>query len=611
MTAPRTALLCTLAAIGIGAAAHGLSRGSATADPDRTPRPAGGAPEVDAEHDEEGLAEGRARWIEAMHGAPPVFDWRTIERGNGDRATERRNLLATSPHGPEAGTWTERGSANQAGRMRTAAPSPSGERLYAGAENGGVWTTTPDGADWRPLGDNLYGGAHHVVVLAPPSQGAPDVLLVATGGGSLHRSLDEGATWITPSGLPTLVAIRNLARSDEDSPRVWLLAEDSGREWGLYRSTDAGASFTSVLSLDGFPGDVWVPRDGTAEVYVYVDDSVLRSVDGGDTFTQLDALGSGASYGELTGCEAGAPRLWVISHASSGLALYRSDDAGETWLRTGPVDDFYGSYSASRVDPDLFVFGDVEAHATRDGGATFTSVSSWPDYYEDPASRLHADVFGLQAWEDPPDGEGGERWYIGTDGGLYTSDDGLSTFQNVSLEGLRVSQYYSTITSTLDPSHVEAGSQDQGMQVTAGQTPDGDLFRFEQTVSGDYGHLTSGDGTLEWVFSTYPGYILILFGEDEPRDLSASFPSGETYEWLPPVVADPVAPDNFLFCASHLYYYTRTRTDWAPTLWSDQDFGASTSRFISALAISPLDPTHMWAATDAGRVYFSTDQGVT
>ena len=64
----------------------------------------------------------------------------------------------------------------------------------------------------------------------------------------------------------------------------------------------------------------------------------------------------------------------------------------------------------------------------------------------------------------------GETWYISTDGGLYHSQDTLHTVLNLSLQGLRVSQYYSTLTSAADPDHVAAGSQDQGYQ-WAGSPP--------------------------------------------------------------------------------------------------------------------------------------------
>lgn len=587
--------------------ASDLRRSSAEAR-EALPLPGGADPDASEEPEEDAertLARGRDRWIRALHRAPPGLDWRAIERGNGEAAILRRNARGTA--GPEAGTWTERGSVNQAGRIRMAVPASDGAHLYAGADLGGAWRGTTDGLDWQPLGDNLYGGAHRLVAV-PTAPGEPDVLVIGTDGGSVHRSADDGATWQVPAGLPALVSLRSLVRSTEPVPHVWLIGADTERTWHLYRSVDAGASFTEVADLGTFPGDVWAPRDGSSAVYLYRDDAVYRSVDGGDTFEPVGAVGSGATSGELSGCEAGAPTLWLITHASDGVSLYRSDDAGATWARTGPVTDFYGSYQASRVDPTLFAYGGVEAHVTHDGGATFASVNPWGNYYRDPANQLHADVFGLQAWAT---GDGQERWYVGTDGGLFASDDGLVTVHNLSLSGLRVGQYYSTLTSAADPTHVDAGAQDQGLQASAGQAPSGDLLAFAQLVSGDYGHLTSGDGTHAWVFSTYPGYILALYGEEEPHTLSASFPSGESYEWIPPVLADPAHPDNFYFGASHLYYYERTRDTWTPALWSEESFASASSHYISAIAVSPLDPSRMWVATDAGRAYHSEDEGVT
>ena len=95
----------------------------------------------------------------------------------------------------------------------------------------------------------------------------------------------------------------------------------------------------------------------------------------------------------------------------------------------------------------------------------------------------------------PGGGLVGETWYIETDGGLFQSPDGLLSVQNLSLSGLRVSQYYTTHTSRANPDHVVAGAQDQGYQ-RAGSAPPADATQldFDQLISGDYGHLTSGDG---------------------------------------------------------------------------------------------------------------------
>src|SRR5262249_54136038 len=134
----------------------------------------------------------------------------------------------------------------------------------------------------------------------------------------------------------------------------------------------------------------------------------------------------------------------------------------------------------------------------------------------------------------------------------------LTSVSNLSLAGLDISQYYATHTSKLDLNHIEAGAQDQGYQsATSPPGGGGTLVAFSQIISGDYGHLTSGDGTHSYVYSTYPGFIQITIGELASSQSSANFPGGESYDWMPAVVADPTDVKSFFFCASHLYRYTK------------------------------------------------------
>src|SRR5262249_20129880 len=148
--------------------------------------------------------------------------------------------------------------------------------------------------------------------------------------------------------------------------------------------------------------------------------------------------------------------------------------------------------------------------------------------------------------------------YISTDGGLFRSTDLLVSVQNLSLSGLRISQYYTTHTSSRAPAHVVAGAQDQGYQrASVPAVPPSTALAFSQLISGDYGHLTSGDGDHDFLFSTYPGFVLCQVGENAPQLFTEDFPAGEDHAWMPPVVADPNDSRNFFLCCSHLYRYVK------------------------------------------------------
>ena len=561
------------------------------------------------EQDEGGQRQRREAWFEERHKAPPELDWRAIERANGTAQIAKRNRLGS--HAATVSRWAERGSENQAGRMHVATVSTDGQTLYAGSSLGGLWKGNLDGTGWEPLGDNLYGGVHQLTALPGVGGGAPDRLLAASDGGLIHLTRDEGQTWTVPAGLPTNTSsVRRIVRSSDGTYTVFLIAK-SGTKHFLYRSTDFGESFQTLLDAGTAKGDVWVSKNGGNKLFYVKGSELWRSFDMGNNWAKISDIPSGANNVELVGSDAGAPRLWIVTKLLNG-SLYRSDDAGATWTFIDSGLDYWegGSFNASITNADAFAYGGLEVHRTYDGGATFQIVNSWGAYYDNPATKLHADIPGIDVF---PGGPNGETWYVCTDGGLYRSLDTLQTVENLSLEGLRVSQYYSSHTSAANPLHVSAGAQDQGYQWAHRAPTSGTVLEFVQPYSGDYGHLTSGDGTHEYLFMTYPGFILIDRGEDFVSLHTASFPSGTASAWLPPVEADPFDIADFFFCGARLYRYEKTPSAnaWTPTQWSTEDFAAGSSAYCSALEFSPVDANRAYAATNSGALYWSNDHGVT
>jgi photosystem II stability/assembly factor-like uncharacterized protein len=568
------------------------------------PRPTEDALDPEAEERQTPL---RKAWFEHRHQTAPGVDWRAIERANGEAQIARRNRLRTALVTPDS-PWVERGSQNLAGRVHAAALAPDGQSLYVGTSLGGTWEGSLDGAGWTPFGDNLYGGAHHLAVLPGAQAGDPDVVLVATDGGLVHVTRDRGATWQIPSGLTFTNAARRVLTASDGSGIVYLLRRRSSG-WKLMRSSDALASFQEVYNLAGFAGDAWTTRDGRPDLYLVTSAGIVKSTDHGDTWTSVGPAPLGAVQAELTGSEAGAPRLWGVWTTGGLEKLHRSDDAGASWTFIADLDDYWSVLNASITTPDTFLYGGVETHRTVDGGASFSVINTWQAYYGSPSTRLHADIQGIDVV--PQAGPFGETWYIATDGGLYRSTDLLASVQNLSLAGLRVSQYYSTHTSSADPNHVVAGAQDQGYQRASMAPPLSDTnLAFTQLISGDYGHLTSGDGDHGFLFSVYPGFVLCHVGETNPALFLEDFPAGEDHAWMPPVVADPLDARHFFLCASRLYRYVKgSGNNWSFAPWSSFDFGVATGEYVSALAFSPLDPQRAYAATDRGRIYHSTDRG--
>jgi len=561
----------------------------------------------------------REAWFEHMHRTAPDVDWRAIESDNGRAEQFRRNLLARTMSAGTATHWTEVGSSNLAGRMHVAVIGPDGQKIYGGSSLGGLWRANLDGTAWEPLGDNLYGGVHDLAVLPGETTGAPDVVVAVTDGGLVHVSRDEGLSWEEPTGASDLWEVRGIAVLQDLTRTILIFARgpDTGYVPTVLASTDYGRTFVHRgQGTPGWTGWMWVPRTGAGAVnQVFVVDAgrILISTDGGRTFPTVRQVAPGADRGVLTGSEAGAPTLYAAFRTSGQWKLYRSDDAGLSWIYTHDISDFWESLCASTRDEDLVFYGGVEAFRSTNGGNNFSKVNLWWEYYDDIVNMLHADIPGIHCWPDPTSSTQ-ESCYVSTDGGLYRSHDGLDTVLNISLSGLGVSQYYSTFSSRADWDRIAAGAQDQGYQLgTVQHTPEsGPSTPLEQLISGDYGHLTSTDGTHDLVFSTYPGFTLVQDGTVDPVIRQIDFPDDSLHAWLPPVVADPLTEGTFYFCGDWLYRFDRLYPNhWGESLQSHQQFGGPgvTGNYLSALAFAPTDPDRAYAVNDAGRLFYSTDHG--
>lgn len=550
------------------------------------------------EEEEGGEGEGGKRrrdlWSQQMHRAGSGTDWHALERANG--TAQVRKHTAAGGRRALGSPWVERGSENLAGSMFAVVSALDGG-IYAGSALGGLWHASEEGAGWRPLADGIYGGAHFVVALP---EGGRETLIVAGDQGLVYRSVDGGQTWTEPLGLSVGHTVRRLFA--DASGAVWLvLVSDFALSTTWMRSTDAGASFLPVRSADVY-GDAW-PSGTTAAVYL-AEQSLLVTDDGGRTFDVRSTSPEFPAY-RLVGSDAGA--LWLAGSTNEESTLFRSDDDGLSFVEVGPMPDFWGAFRASSTDPQLVAWGGMEAHVVR--GADVSLVNPWEEYYDDPVHKLHADIMSI----DVTTGADGEIWWLGTHGGVYRSDDQLASVRNISQTGLAVSQYYDTLTSAADPAHVVAGAQDQGWQHSQTAPWEGDgRFSLDQDMSGDFGQLTSGDGTHRWVFGVYPGATLASQGEVDPELFFLGFPPDDAISpWMPAVIADPEDPASFFFLTNHVWRYDRVDGWWEESVWSRKDFNEAGDEYLSQAVFSPRDARRMYAATSYGRLFVSSDKGKT
>lgn len=557
---------------------------------------------------EEGESNQQAReeWMEAMHRAAPGVDWRAMEEQN------RRDLMAAREQAIfstqlTAGSWQELGSRNLAGSVHITVPSSDGQSLYVGTDLGGVFHGPADGSAWTAIGDGVYGGVYHLGVI-PQSGGAQDVILRADNN-QVYRSADQGLTWQTPTGVPILSSIRRMLILDDANNTVLILGRQAST-WSIYRSVDDGQSFSISYGISQ-EADLFTPRDVLGPVYLFEGDRLYQSTDGGQSFSTLgNGVGFTAEDVRFGGHEISGNQTFSAALKRSGTwELWRTTNAGSSWSHPADMNEMWSAFTTSITDADTLAYGGVEMYLSSNGGSSFSKVNDWWDHPADRQNKLHADLMGMSVIPDASVASG-ERWFINTHGGVYESTDQAATVNWLSAERLGVSQYYSTLTSRRDPSQVYAGSQDQGFQRAIGGPigGGGPSQNFVEDITGDYGHLSSTSGTLDIVYSDYPGFILICIGEGWPSLYFEDFPTGFAGQWLPFMVADPEDQDVFYLCGKKIWRYERqgVQYNWNYTQLGSQTFTPE----VTALAFSPLDPQRAWCTTSDGKIYWSTDRGV-
>ncbi|MGH2590300.1 MAG: hypothetical protein ACRDGW_05825, partial [Actinomycetota bacterium] len=168
-----------------------------------------------------------------------------------------------------------------AGRITDFSYDRANDDLYASVATGGVWRSDDQGESWVSIGETLPTQVVGSVAYTPADGGA---VLALTGDGSFgansyegmgaYRSTDGGQTWVRASGVPNDAFGFKLA-VDPTNPSVAYAATGAG----LFRSSDAGVSYTNV-SLPTGPCEGRSNRDAGCVFANIVTDVVVQAPGG-------------------------------------------------------------------------------------------------------------------------------------------------------------------------------------------------------------------------------------------------------------------------------------------------------------------------------------------
>ena len=224
--------------------------------------------------------------------------------------------------------------------------------MYAGGVAGGVWKTTNSGASWTAIADLLPNLAVNSLAMDPSNT---YVIYAGTGEGYFN--------------------------------------EDSVRGAGIFKSTDAGASWTYLTSTNTsdfyYVNDIVVSPNNNQRVFAGTGTGVWRSTNGGTTWTRV--LNPGVTGGCLDlAIRTDQPTDYVL--ASCGTfdlaAVYRNTNAGgagvwtqvlaelgmgRTSLAIAPSNQAVVYAMAASIEGGPFDQGLYAVFRSTDGGGTWTA----------------------------------------------------------------------------------------------------------------------------------------------------------------------------------------------------------------------------------------------
>jgi photosystem II stability/assembly factor-like uncharacterized protein len=564
------------------------------------------------------------------------------------------------PHGIEARGI---GPAAMGGRVSSIAFDPKRpSRYYVGFGMGGVMKTSDNGITFRPVFAHEKVATIGDIAVAPSD---PTVVWVGTGeandrnsetwGDGVYLSTDTGTTWKNV-GLGNSKAIARIVVHPTDPKTAYVAVIGDlwmpSTERGLYKTTDAGATWHKVLSAQApyddrvGAGDVAIDPSNPSIVYAALYARRRRpwaftfgptATDGKDLGGIFKSTDAGATWHKLAGglpAETGRiglsldtrdPHLifavvqsntggtgGLSNNESKSGGVFRSGDSGEHWTRVSNLDPRPFYFSQIRVDPAdsqrVYLLGFVLV-VSEDGGVTWR---------EDLGKRLHPDNHALAI--DPSDHE---HVLIGNDGGFYQSFNLGHAWDH--LEKFGVGEFYRVNVDRSTPFRICGGLQDNNSWVGPSEVRSKEGIR-----NADWQSLGGGDGAY---CAFDPADSNIVYYESQDGDMvRIDLRSGQTkslrpapgegepafrFHWLAPLIMSSHEPGTLYLGGNVVFKITDRAEHWkvvSPDL-STKDLakfqavgsGAETWGVAYTLAESPVKAGVLWTGTDDGKLWRTTD----
>jgi photosystem II stability/assembly factor-like uncharacterized protein len=336
----------------------------------------------------------------------------------------------------------------------------------------------PADTSWRQIGPAAFGGRVDDIEAAPSD---PRIIFVASAGGGVFRSTNNGTTWQpTLDRFANTLSIGDIAIAPSNSNIVWAGAGEANNRqsstWGdgVYRSTDGGVTWRHMgLRETQTIGRIVIDSHNPDIVFVAAvghlfgpneERGLYRTIDGGTTWKKV--LGVDANTGAtdvvispdgrtvIAATYQRRRREFGFAGSGPGSGLWRSTDGGDSWSRlsTGlPSGDLGRIGLANSASKPNVVYAVIEAFAPGGGvyrsddfGATWTRKSSTnqrPNYF----SQIRVDP------RNP-----NRLWLLAT--ALLVANDAGATFTTDSVAPYAHPDHHAMWIDPTQPGHIMLGN---------------------------------------------------------------------------------------------------------------------------------------------------------
>jgi photosystem II stability/assembly factor-like uncharacterized protein len=505
------------------------------------------------------------------------------------------------------------------GRVRGLAVHPTNPDIaYIGAAAGGVWKTDNGGTTWQDVGQAMESLTFGALAIDPAN---PNIVYAGAGehtaestphifnGRGLFKSTDAGATWTlmnTFGGATHFSSVRihptnsNLIIASLGSGYSYL--GSPGNE-GIWRSTDAGQTWTRVLNIAKASDVLFHPNPSSQIVYAGTGGTqpgVWISSDNGVTWSRSsNGLPSDIGRVQLAISQQNPAIVYAFAYRTIGASvLYKSVNGGADWTQLQSLPGTQSWYNLllglnPANDNEVYI-GEVELWRSLDGGATINRVGG-VGFQQD----LHLDFHIMAFAPSNPTVR-----YIGCDGGIHRSVNGGTTWQE--LNDLPTLQFYRMSSHPTDSLQLFGGTQDNGNFRTLSGGSEG---TWQQAFVADGMESMYDKFNPTIVYSSYQwGSILRsfqggAFGTHQPISPGPSN-NPAVAPWTSPMFQHPTNEGWIYVATRQLYRSTNRGTTWT-SLTSDLGL-------IPCADQNQNNPNHIIMSLQTGNaVIISTDGGTT